>query len=224
MSSTIPLLCRRQFVRLSALAAAAFAGLGACAQQTGAINPAPVSAPDAGTGVGSDAAADAGGDSAPDAFVSPELPSLGGAPDTPQGRTIAAFVDCVVPSRYRDPTGAPGALDVDAAALFFDPELPAAAFVGVLALLLDSQAKKSFDGRAFVELVPAQRDQVLDALLAGPSPLEFAVQLAKLAYFSSDEAAEHLGYPGPNTGYIGHPDFGFGVALTTEITPDGNLA
>ncbi len=76
--------------------------------------------------------------------VGPALPSLGGAPDTADGRAVAAFVDTVVPGAHRDPTGAPGGLDVDAPAMFFDPELPAAPFVPILVLALDARARTMF--------------------------------------------------------------------------------
>jgi len=151
------------------------------------------------------------------------LNSLGGAPDTPVGHAIAAFVDTVVPGKQRDPTGAIGAIDVGAAALFFDPALPAAQFVGVLVLLLDSMAEEQFGGLHFAEITPDQRDQVLTAALAGDSPVEFAVELAKLAFYSSADAGPYLGYPGANAGYVGDPDFTFGVAMSKEITTDGNL-
>jgi hypothetical protein len=112
---------------------------------------------------------------------------------------------------------------VGAAALFFDPALPAAQFVGVLVLLLDSMAKETFGGLLFAEITPDQRDQIVTAALAGDSPVEFAVELAKLAFYSSADAGKYLGYPGANRGFINDPDFTFGVAMSKEITSDGNL-
>ncbi len=159
----------------------------------------------------------------PSADDSPRLPSLGGAPDSDQGRAIAAFVDTVIPGKYRDSTGAPGGLDVGAPALFFDPSLPALKYVPLLVLILDGQANQAFSGKAFAELTPSQRDQVLDGALGQIEQLQFAVTLAKLAYFSSDGAARHLGYPGANSGYVDDPLFSFNLALTREITSDGNL-
>ena len=41
-----------------------------------------------------------------------DLPHLGGAPDSDEGRAIAAFCDTILPGRHRDETGAPGAIDV----------------------------------------------------------------------------------------------------------------
>jgi hypothetical protein len=153
---------------------------------------------------------------------SPRLPSLGGGPDSHDGRVIAAFVDTIVPGRHRDPRGRPGALDVGATAMFFDPELPALKFVPLLVTFLDGGANRLFNGD-FDQLHPSQRDAVVDDALAGFAPMEFAVQLAKLAFFSSAGGMQSLGYPGANDGYRDHPDFTFGVQLTSEITRDGNL-
>jgi hypothetical protein len=153
---------------------------------------------------------------------SPRLPSLGGGPDSHDGRVVAAFVDTIVPGRHRDPRGTPGALDVGATAMFFDPDLPALKFVPLLVTFLDGGANRLFNND-FDQLHPSQRDAVVDDALAGFAPMEFAVQLAKLAYFSSAGGMAALGYPGANDGYRDHPDFSFGGALTREITADGNL-
>jgi hypothetical protein len=151
------------------------------------------------------------------------LPTLGGAPDTDQGRAIAALVDTVIPGKHRDPTGAPGGIDVGAPGLFFDPSLPALQFVPLLTVLLDGETNAIFPNRAFEELTPAQREQVLDSALQHTEQLTFAVTLAKLAYFSSAGAGKHLGYPGANDGYVDDPLFSFNTALTREITKNGNL-
>lgn len=159
-----------------------------------------------------------------DGAATHRLPSLGGAPDSHQGATVAAFVDAVIPGKHRDPEGAPGGIDVGAPALFFDPDLPAAPFVGVLVLVLDATAKRMFEGIAFAMLLPSQRDKVVEQCLRDTDVFGFAVQLAKLAFFASPQAAAHLGYPGSNSGYIKDADFGFGVALSEEQTTDGNWA
>ena len=109
-----------------------------------------------------------------------------------------------------------------AAALFFDPSLPALAFVPLLVTFLDGGANRLHDGD-FDQVTPAQREAVVEDALAGFAPMEFAVQLAKLAYFTSAGAQAGLGYPGANAGYLNDPDFSFGTPLTREITRDGNL-
>ena len=152
-----------------------------------------------------------------------DLPTLGGAPDTPQGRTVAAFVDTVIPGKHRDPEGAVGGIDVGAPGLFFDPELPALPFVGVLVLVLDANTSALHQLPRFADATPSQRDQVVAQCLQETEVFAFAVQLAKLAYFASEPAAAHLGYPGPNDGYVNDADFGFGMPMAQEMTADGNL-
>ena len=195
---------RREFLRVAAVAAGAFAVPGALG--CGGSTP----AGDAGGDAGADAGSDAGSDGGPAADAGFDLPTLGGAPDTPQGRAIAAFVDTVVPGRHRDPTGAVGGIDTGAPAFFFDTSLPAATSFNLHRV------------RQFSSLTPEQREAVVEEALVTTPVFAFAVQLAKLAYFASPEAGAHLGYPGANTGYASDPDFSFGRAMATEITSDGN--
>ena len=151
------------------------------------------------------------------------LPTLGGAPDTENGRAIAAFVDTVIPGAYRDPTGAPGGIDVGAPGMFFDPALPAAPFVGLLTLVLNTNAGEQFGQPAFERLRPEEREAVVERALEEIPIFAFAIQLAKLAYFSTETAGAHLGYPGANPGYVGDPDLSFGRVMAAEMTSDGNL-
>ncbi len=134
---------------------------------------------------------------------------------------MAAFVDTVVPGAHQDPTGAVGGIDVGVPGMFFDPELPAAEFVGVLVGFLDSVAAGSFEGETFAFLTPEQRIVALDQAMT-LDLMGLAVQLAKLGYYSSTDAACHLGYPGANPGWVDDDDFSFGVAMATELTEDGN--
>jgi hypothetical protein len=161
----------------------------------------------------------------PDDGPPPDAPdglTLGGAPDTHHGWTLAAFCDTVVPGAWRDPEGRLGAVDVGAVAPFFDDALPAAQYIPVLVMLLDSYAD-DLVGSSFVEAAPEDRDEVLDRILDDADFVEFAVQLAKLSFYATHAAAEDLGFPGANPGWVGDPDFTFGVALSDEITEDGNL-
>jgi hypothetical protein len=204
---------RREFIRLATVAAAAFAA--GC--PTEPLEPEPTPAPPDPDPCGFD----------PDpAWLAPSpaavgLPHLGGAPDTEEGWTVAAFVDTVVPGAHWDPTGAVGGIDVGVPGMFFDPELPAAEFVGVLVGFLDSVAAGSFEGETFAFLTSEQRIMALDQAMT-LDLMGLAVQLAKLGYYSSADAACHLGYPGANPGWVDDEDFSFGVAMATEITEDGN--
>lgn len=149
------------------------------------------------------------------------LPSLGGAPDTLEGKTIAAFCDTVVPGKHRDPKKAPGAIDVNAPAMFFDPDLPALPYVGLLVTALDVFARQEA-GSGFASISYAARERALEKAVKSLDILDFAIQLAKLAFYASPEAAVYLGYPGPNSGYLSSPDFSFNKPMSREITTDGN--
>lgn len=159
---------------------------------------------------------------------SADLPSLGGAPDTNEGRTVAAFLDTVIPGKHRDPTGAPGALDANAAVEFFDPDTPVKQFVPLLVLVLNSVSEDEYK-KSFAALKPAQREVVLERLTVDLPEVEFAIQLAKVAYYASEPAHRHLGYPGANAGYIDHPSFSFRrqmsepLASTLDPNHPGNL-
>lgn len=202
---------RREFVRVATIAGASLATGGLAAACEG-----PSAAPDA-------SSAPDGGPAPDAAELVFDLPTLGGAPDTDQGRTIAAFCDTIVPGAHRDPTAAVGAIDTGAPGFFFDPSLPALQYVGVLALALDSASTSVHRVRRFWALTPDQRDAAVEHALLTVPLLAFAVQLAKLAYFASPEAGAHLGYPGPNAGYRDDANFTYGRAMATEITTDGNL-
>lgn len=207
---------RREFIRLASVAAGAFAAGCVVEEPIGPPEPTPVPTPDpclddvdAGWLAPSSGAVD--------------LPHLGGAPDTPTGWAVAAFVDAVVPGAWRDPTGTPGALDVGAPAMFFDPSLPAAEFVEVLAAFLDLVAVGLMgEGATFAALDVDDRDEALQAATESLGLVELAIQLAKLAWFASPSAGCSLGYPGANPGWVDDDDFSFSEALTTEITADGN--
>ncbi|MBI4702206.1 MAG: hypothetical protein HY744_13845 [Deltaproteobacteria bacterium] len=206
---------RRELMRLAALCAAAFAA--GC----GAPEPPP---PAAAGGPEPEAHPCLPGPDA--AWLRPsnagvDLPHLGGAPDDELGWAVAAFVDTVVPGAHRDPTGAPGGIDVGAPALFFDPALPAQAFLPALVSALDMSAGARLPGRSFPVIAAAEREQVLGEAVAIEA-MELAIQLAKLAYYASAGAGCHLGYPGPNPGYFDNEDMSFGVPMAEEITVDGN--
>ncbi len=204
---------RREFLKLAALATTALAG--ACTGRSLVVS-------DASTAM--DAGADVPQTDATPADVNVTgLPSLGGAPNTHDGQTIAAFCDTVIPGMYRDPLGKPGAIDADTPALFFDPALPAAPLVPLLTVLLDGASRRANGGRSFATITPAEREATLIAAVGDVPELEFGIQLVKLGFYSADVVHGYLGYPGANTGYRNDPDFTFGVAMATERTTDGNL-
>lgn len=150
-----------------------------------------------------------------------DLPHLGGAPDNDAGWSVAVFVDAALPGKRLDPTGAAGALDVGVPGLFFDPELPAASFVAVLAILLDGVADEVAPGKTFGTLTLEERDEGVTKAME-IELMSFALQLVKLGYYSSPAAACVLGYPGANPGYVDDPSLSFKTKLTEEVTTDGN--
>jgi hypothetical protein len=155
-----------------------------------------------------------------------DLPSLGGAPDTSDSHTIAAFVDAVMPGKHRDPKGVVGALDVGAAGKFFEDGSQMQTLVPLLAAAMDSYARDQFR-RDFVQLKASQREDTIAYAITQLPEIEFAVQLAKVSYYASPEAAAALGYPGANNGYIGDDNFSFGTPQTSPhpltVLNGGNL-
>lgn len=155
----------------------------------------------------------------------PALPKCEPA-KTAQEKAIEAFCEVCIPGTKTDPIKDPhkklGAVDVCAVALFFDPELPAAALVGLIVGTLNSKSKELYLDD-FVNLTYEQQIAVVDELDQKVSIFGFAIQLAKLAYYSSESAAYVLGYPGANSGYDKNPNFSFGKAMSKEMTKDGNL-
>lgn len=190
---------RRQFLWLASAAAAAFLEAGCSGPET------------SGSGTTTTGIDDG------------KLPTSGGAPDTDEGWTIAAFCDTVIPGKHRDPTGAVGAIDVNVPGMFWDPALPALQFVGLLRLVLDAQAASSSEGKKFFQLTYEERDAVLEKLLADEGPVDLAVQMIKAAFYSLPEVSGPMGYPGANDGYLADLDFSFGEALAAQLTPDGNM-
>ncbi len=209
---------RREFLRVASIAAAAFASGCAADGSPPEPTPEPPTPPP-----GPDPCLE----DPLDEWLAPSdqtvgLPHLGGAPDTPTGWAVAAFVDTIVPGAWRDPTGAPGGIDVGAPGAFFDPALPAAEFVGVLAGFLDIMATQVVEGATFAALDVEQRIEAVERATDSLDLVELAIQLAKLSYFSSPQGACHMGYPGANLGYIDDPNFSYGVPMADEITDDGN--
>ncbi len=146
-----------------------------------------------------------GGQPMPD---NPSLPSTGGAPDTREGWMVAAFVDVVIPGKHRDPEGRPGALDVGAAGKFFEDGSQVKTLVPLLVSVLDGYSE-DYARQDFLALRPSDREEVVAYALERFPDLDFALQLAKVAYYSAPETAAFFGYPGPNHGYLADDNFSF---------------
>lgn len=205
---------RREFVKLAGVALAALTS--ACPGRS-------VLAPVGDSGVDATARETSVSDAAGSDAGPASLPTLGGAPDTHAGWTVAALCDTVMPGRHRDPLGKPGAIDTGTPGMFFDPLLPAAPLVPLLVVLLDGASRRINAGRLFTALTPDEREATLVTAVGDVPELEFGIQLVKLGFYSSDAMRDYLGYPGANPGYLNDPDFTFGRAMATERTTDGNL-
>jgi len=146
-------------------------------------------------------------------------------PDDETTRTLAAFIDAVVPGLDSDPDGAPGALDACGLNVALDPAIPLADLAGLLVMVLDATAEES-QGAPFAELDLAARTAVLEEVEQILPELTLAMRLARSSFYASlygDLAERWLGVFGPNLGYLGE-DFGFGESpLCEEMTVDGNL-
>lgn len=145
-------------------------------------------------------------------------------PESETERTLAAFVDAVVPGYGSDPDGAPGALDACGLNVVFDPALPLAALAGLLAMQLDATATR-LHGKPFVELGLGDREDVLEDAEQDMPELTLAIRLARTAFYGaqySDIAEQWLGVLGPSLGYL-EEDFTFLDPQSDEMTDDGNL-
>lgn len=158
-----------------------------------------------------------------DPFNKPEppLPACS-IPDTDEARTLEAFCETCIPGRKTDPTQKPGAVEACAVALFYDPELPAAPLVPLIVGLINDKSQELFK-KQFVALSPDQQIQAIDDLDRKIEIFGFAIQLVRLAFYSSEIAAYQLRYPGANSGYATHPNFSFRRPMAQEISTDGNL-
>jgi hypothetical protein len=69
-----------------------------------------------------------------------------------------------------------------------------------------------------------QQIETIDRLDREVEIFGFAIQLVRLAFYSSELAAYQLRYPGANEGYHKHPDFSFRKPMAAELTTDGNMS
>ncbi|MBU52750.1 MAG: hypothetical protein CL920_29010 [Deltaproteobacteria bacterium] len=141
---------------------------------------------------------------------------------TPEEKTIEAFCEVCMPGLQNDPKKIPGAVEACAVAMFFDPELPAHPYVPLIVSLLNSQSQNAH-GDDFTALTYEKQIEVVDFLDQNIQLFGFAIMLVRLAYYSSEQAAYYLGYPGANGGYVSHDHFSFRKPMSEEMTKDGNL-
>jgi hypothetical protein len=138
--------------------------------------------------------------------------------DTP---TFRAFIDTVVPGQASDPTGAPGSIEAGAFDFLEAVEkmklLPVS--LHVVQLLL-SQALAAMAVakhlRPFWSLTLEQRTRIVAAIQnVSVVPMPLLLRLMRAPFYTgaiNHVGFDYLGYPGPNSGYVG--DFSFGQALS----------
>ena len=140
-------------------------------------------------------------------------------------KTVAAIVDTIVPGRTTDPTGAPGALESCAFNLIYDDFFPFAANLPLLLPLVDGLADQLY-GKPFVNCSLEERTEVLKRAEETLPFIRLAYRFIRSAFYAGNYnyvGTTSIGWPGPNLGYVGHPDFTFGEPLAQELTVDGNL-
>jgi len=162
------------------------------------------------------------------AWPRPDYEPLEGAcfePSSEEERVIALLVDTVVPSAATDPDGVPGALDCCALNLIYDAFFPFQDYLGLIIPALKALAEQDF-GRAFVDCDLEQRTEVLRQAEETVPIIRLAYRFIRSTFYGAAytmRGTEYMGWPGPNLGYLDHPELSFREALADELTDDGNL-
>lgn len=162
--------------------------------------------------------------------------SLAASPRTPtpgfpvegvsaEARTVAAVIETIVPGAATDAEGGPGALEAGALNLVYDAFYPVRPYLAPMVALLDAQARQRH-GAPFAELAAPEREALLASVQETLPFLRHAWRFVRGVFFADLHDATGstwLGFPGPNLGYVDHPEFSFRRALSDEETRDGNL-
>lgn len=144
---------------------------------------------------------------------------------TNEQQVIAAIIDTVLPAASSDPSGAAGAPEAGALNLSFDRYYPLRDFIPAIVLLVDGQARQTH-GKAFAELDREPREALLAEVQESLPFLRHAYRFIRSVYYAAlhgDVGSKALGFPGPNLGYVDHPDFSFRKPMSQELTSDGYL-
>ena len=161
----------------------------------------------------------------PGGFTRGLTPGFAVAPIGDEHEIIATMVDTILPGKATDPDGSPGALEAGALNLMYDSFYPARPYVPTIVQMLESLSQDNH-GVPFVELSQDEREEVLLSAQEIVPFLRHAYRFVRSVYYAGlhDGTGLHeLDFPGPNLGYIDHPEFSFRKPMSQEATDDGNM-
>lgn len=153
----------------------------------------------------------------------PATPGFARPPVGSDQAVLASIADTIVPGEAADPGGGPGALDCGALSLIYDRFYPVRAYIPLILTAVQAEAQRQYDA-PFEMLGQAEREAVLRTIQHTFPVLRHAYRFIRSVYFAGlhDATGLHaLRFPGPNLGYIGHPEFSFRRPLAAERTPNG---
>jgi hypothetical protein len=146
--------------------------------------------------------------------------------------TFRAFIDTVVPGRSSDPTGAPGSLDAGAFEFLEEVEkmklLPISLHV-VQLLLTQALAAMSVARhfQPFWALSLEDRTRIVASIQnVSIVPMPLLLRLMRAPFYTgpiSRVGFDYLGYPGPNSGYVGDHSFGAALSWPEPGSVAGNM-
>jgi len=158
-------------------------------------------------------------------YSRPLTPGFAQEPVTEEQRVLAAIIDTVVPGSTSDPTGAPGALEAGALNLTYDDFYPVRPYIAAMVQLIQLQADRRH-GSAFDDLTLEQREGVLWDTQELLPFLRHAYRFFRGVFFADlhgGVGSQYIDFPGPNLGYVDHPEFSYRRPMSEEMTEDGNM-
>ena len=163
-------------------------------------------------------------------FPEPDHQPLPGAcfldAQTEEEQLVAAMVDTIVPGVDSDPDGLIGAMETCAMNLIYDEFYPFVENLYLLLPLIESVTDDHHRNKKFHNLTLEQRTEVLSEAEERLPFIRLAYRFIRSSFYAGAynlKGTTFMGWPGPNLGYLNHPDFTYGEPIGTELTEDGNL-
>ena len=157
-------------------------------------------------------------------YPAPPIPGACVAPQSATQETLVALLQAVVPGPELDPDGAPGAVEACALNLMVDGFYPFREAAPLIVGLLDELSRRGHGGATFVELQPAQREEILAQAQEQLGLIRLAYRAIRSAFYGgayNGVGLAYLGYPGPNLGYRHMEPCSFRAPVCTERTSEG---